>query len=98
MITTRYKKLKSGKYSAYLDIVSDNKRWYEFLKIHVSQDYSTPSRSGIRPWAAIRPSRWHHQLNGVRCRREFARLLWAIGEAVLGTRLLEIVVCLHVLT
>jgi integrase len=45
MITLRYKKLKTGKYSLYLDIyTTDDKgnpmRQYEFLKLQVSKDYS----------------------------------------------------------
>lgn len=45
MVTIRYKKLKSGKFSAYLDIYTKNgngkgKRNYEFLSIQVDKDYS----------------------------------------------------------
>jgi len=45
MITIRYKKLKSGKFSAYLDIYSNSiegkgKRNYEFLNIYLDKDYS----------------------------------------------------------
>jgi len=45
MIQLRYKPLKSGKYSLYLDIYSNDKsgnqrREYEFLKLYVSKDYS----------------------------------------------------------
>lgn len=48
MVTVRYKKLKDDRYSAYLDVYSNNgqdkgKRNYEFLKIYVSKDYSDPS-------------------------------------------------------
>ncbi|MFC3560852.1 site-specific integrase [Pedobacter jamesrossensis] len=46
MISVRYKELKSGKFSAYLDIYmkSDGKgkRNYEFLSIYVHKDYSNP--------------------------------------------------------
>jgi integrase len=47
MVTVRYKKLSSGKFSAYLDIYSNTvegkgKRNYEFLKIYVGKDYSVP--------------------------------------------------------
>jgi Site-specific recombinase XerD len=46
MVKVRYKKLASGKFSAYLDIYSNNSgegpRNYEFLKIYVSKDYSDP--------------------------------------------------------
>ncbi|WP_316805917.1 Arm DNA-binding domain-containing protein [Pedobacter agri] len=46
MISVRYKELKSGKFSAYLDIYmkSDGKgkRNYEFLGIYVNKDYSNP--------------------------------------------------------
>lgn len=50
MVTVRYKKLKSGKFSAYLDIYTKNgsskgKRNYEFLSIQVDKDYS---EKGIR--------------------------------------------------
>ncbi len=50
MVTVRYKKLKSGKFSAYLDIYSKNgdgkgKRNYEFLRIQVDKDYS---EKGVR--------------------------------------------------
>jgi|GEM_PF-3158370 len=49
MITLRYKPLKNGKYSIYMDIyVKDTtgkmKREYEFLKIYVSEDYSEKQR------------------------------------------------------
>ncbi|MEI6579388.1 MAG: site-specific integrase [Eubacteriales bacterium] len=45
MIHLRYKPLKSGKYSIYLDIFStdeqgNRKRQYEFLKLQVSKNYS----------------------------------------------------------
>lgn len=45
MIKLRYKPLKTGKYSIYLDIYSadeqgNRKRQYEFLKLQVSKDYS----------------------------------------------------------
>lgn len=45
MVTVRYKKLSTGKFSAYLDVYSNNggvkgKRNYEFLKIYVNKDYS----------------------------------------------------------
>jgi integrase len=45
MITLRYKPLKSGRYSLYLDIYTSDdkgnkKRQYEFLKRQVSKDYS----------------------------------------------------------
>jgi len=45
MIVLRYKALKSGKYSIYMDIYSSDKngnrsRQYEFLKLQVSKDYS----------------------------------------------------------
>ncbi|MTI31270.1 site-specific integrase [Xanthovirga aplysinae] len=45
MVTIRYKSLKNGKYSIYLDIYAPNKngkkkRVYEFLKIYVTEDYS----------------------------------------------------------
>jgi integrase len=48
MVTVRYKKLKSGKFSAYLDVYSNTgqgkgKRNYEFLKIYVTKDYSDAS-------------------------------------------------------
>jgi len=44
MVTIRYKKLTIGKFSAYLDIYSNNvegkgKRYYEFLKIYVGKDW-----------------------------------------------------------
>ncbi|WP_316801955.1 phage integrase SAM-like domain-containing protein [Pedobacter nototheniae] len=47
MVSVRYKELKSGKFSAYLDIymkTSDGKGKcnYEFLSIYVSKDYSNP--------------------------------------------------------
>jgi hypothetical protein len=47
MVTVRYKKLSSGKFSAYVDIYSNTvegkgKRNYEFLKIYVGKDYSVP--------------------------------------------------------
>lgn len=47
MVSVRYKELKSGKFSAYLDIymkASDGKgkRNYEFLGIYVAKDYSSP--------------------------------------------------------
>ena len=43
MVTVRYKKLKDDRFSAYLDVYSNNgqdkgKRNYEFLKIYVSKD------------------------------------------------------------
>ena len=49
MINLRYKKLSSGKYSVYLDYTVRGKegksqREYEFLKIHVSKDYSHSKR------------------------------------------------------
>jgi integrase len=49
MIAIRYKKLKSGNYSVYLDIcVKDEKgqmqRSYDFLNIYVSRDYSKSKR------------------------------------------------------
>ncbi len=49
MITLRYKPLKNGKYSIYLDIYYKDasgkmKREYEFLKIYVSEDYSVKKR------------------------------------------------------
>jgi len=49
MITLRYRKTQSEKYSVYLDIrTNDEKgkslRSYEFLRIYVSKDYSTNSR------------------------------------------------------
>ncbi|MDJ1503489.1 site-specific integrase [Xanthocytophaga agilis] len=49
MITIRYKPLKNGKYSIYLDIYVQDatgkmKREYEFLKIYVSEDYSVKKR------------------------------------------------------
>jgi len=49
MIVIRYKKLKSGNYSAYLDIcVKDEQgqmqRSYDFLNIYVSRDYSKSKR------------------------------------------------------
>jgi hypothetical protein len=56
MVTVRYKKLSSSKFSAYLDIYSitvegKGKRNYEFLKIYVGKDYSVPdtriTESGI---------------------------------------------------
>ncbi len=45
MIYVRYKPLKSGKYSLYLDIFStddqgNQKRQYEFLKLYTQKDYS----------------------------------------------------------
>ena len=45
MIQLRYKNLKSGKYSLYLDIFSkddqgNQKRQYEFLKLYTKKDYS----------------------------------------------------------
>lgn len=45
MIHLRYKSLKSGKYSLYLDIFStdeqgNQKRQYEFLKLYTQKDYS----------------------------------------------------------
>ena len=45
MIQVRYKSLKSGKYSLYLDIFStddqgNKKRQYEFLKLYTQKDYS----------------------------------------------------------
>lgn len=45
MIHIRYKSLKSGKYSLYLDIFStdeqgNQKRQYEFLKLYTQKDYS----------------------------------------------------------
>jgi len=45
MIYVRYKSLKSGKYSLYLDIFStddqgNRKRQYEFLKLYTQKDYS----------------------------------------------------------
>lgn len=45
MIKLRYKPLKSGEYSLYLDIYSSDdkgrqKRQYEFLKLYVSKDYN----------------------------------------------------------
>jgi site-specific recombinase XerD len=45
MVTIRYKKLSTGKFSAYLDVYSNTgegkgKRNYEFLKIYVDKDYS----------------------------------------------------------
>lgn len=45
MITLRYKPMKDGKFSIYLDIYATDKsgktkRNYEFLKIHVLKDYS----------------------------------------------------------
>lgn len=46
MVTVRYKKLKNGKFSAYLDLYSGNgegKRNYEFLKIYLDKDYSSTS-------------------------------------------------------
>lgn len=48
MVTIRYKKLSTGKFSAYLDVYSNTsdgkgKRSYEFLKIYVNKDYSDPS-------------------------------------------------------
>lgn len=49
MINLRYKKLNSGKFSIYLDYTVRGKdgkshREYEFLKIHVSKDYSHSKR------------------------------------------------------
>jgi site-specific recombinase XerD len=49
MIALRYKKLNSGEYSIYLDISGKDEtgkpfRQYDFLKIHVSRDYSKSSR------------------------------------------------------
>lgn len=49
MISLRYKKMDSGKYSVYLDYTAKgldgkSKRHYEFLKIHVSKDYSHSKR------------------------------------------------------
>lgn len=42
MITVRYRKLASGKYSIYLDCYDENTklRQYEFLKLYVARDYS----------------------------------------------------------
>src|ERR1035437_4567498 len=46
MITVRYKKLTSGKYSFYLDCYDETKkeRHYEFLKQYVAFDYSKKSK------------------------------------------------------
>lgn len=46
MITIRYKPLKSGKFSVYLDIYSTENqvREYKFLNIYVTQDYSKIKR------------------------------------------------------
>jgi site-specific recombinase XerD len=49
MVTIRFKKVKSGKFSTYLDyIIKDNngtpERKYEFLRIYVSKDYSKVKR------------------------------------------------------
>ncbi len=56
MINLRYKKLSNGKFSIYLDYTVRGKngksqREYEFLKIHVSKDYSHSKRitSGDKP-------------------------------------------------
>lgn len=45
MITVRYKKLKKGNYSVYLDSWNSttNKHEYKFLKIYVLHDYSKPA-------------------------------------------------------
>lgn len=46
MVTVRYKELKSGKFSVYLDIYMKSngkgKRNYEFLGIYMNKDYSNP--------------------------------------------------------
>jgi len=44
MIVIRYRKLKTGKYSVYLDSwnTNTNKHEYRFLKIQVLHDYSKP--------------------------------------------------------
>ena len=49
MITIRYRKLASGKYSVYLDCFDETtkERKYEFLKKHVTWDYS--QRQAIAP-------------------------------------------------
>ncbi len=49
MINFRYKKLNSGRFSIYLDYTVKDKdgkshREYEFLKIHISKDYSRSKR------------------------------------------------------
>ncbi|MBI5539061.1 MAG: site-specific integrase [Bacteroidia bacterium] len=56
MINLRYKKLSTGKFSIYLDYTIRGKngkshREYEFLKIHVSKDYSHSKRitTGDKP-------------------------------------------------
>lgn len=41
MVKLRSRLLKNGKYSLYLDIVKDGVRQYEFLKIHLSDDYTS---------------------------------------------------------
>jgi integrase len=40
MVLLKYRKLKSGKFSLYLDISFEGKREYEFLKMKVEHDYS----------------------------------------------------------
>lgn len=74
MVTVRYKKLSSGKFSAYLDIYSNTtegkgKRNYEFLKIYVGKDYSAPGtritesdKDNLKIIAALRNKR-ENELN-----------------------------------
>ena len=49
MVLLKYRKLKSGKYSLYLDISFNGKREYEFLKMKVGNDYSKPNTIGKIP-------------------------------------------------
>lgn len=44
MVTIRYKKLASGKFSVYLDSYHDGRRQYHFLKLYVSKDYKDAER------------------------------------------------------
>ncbi|HEY8936921.1 MAG TPA: site-specific integrase [Cyclobacteriaceae bacterium] len=61
-ITLREKKIAGGKISFYLDIYHHQKRWYEFLNIHIRKERPTPEDKVKRQLAQEICIRREHEL------------------------------------